>query len=118
MKARDDENGRTVDVMRFLLTYGLDLTNGSSDNQVSFSKLVKESVRNLMKEMVELSDEEYSSSTLNESFGLPSSRLDKRSTGYQMPRAQRNALTKQGDWICPKYFPYKVFFFFWLFLNI
>lgn len=108
MKALEDECGRTVDVMRFLLVYGLDLATASSDSQALCNKLVKESVRNLMKEMVELSDKEFSSRTLNETSGLPPSGLDKKSTGFEMPRAQRNVLMKQGDWLCPKYFPYKV----------
>ena len=33
MKARQDEGGRTVDVMRFLLTYGLDPITGTVDNK-------------------------------------------------------------------------------------
>ena len=108
MKAREDEGGGTVDVMRFLLTYGLDITTGSvDDDQASVSKIVKESVRKLMNEMVQFSDREFSSSTLQVTSGQPLSRMDKKSSGHEMPRSQTNALMKQGDWICPKYFSNK-----------
>ena len=61
MKARQDEAGRTVDVMRFLLTYGLDPITGTVDNKPCLSKLVKASVRRLLKEMVEYSTKELDS---------------------------------------------------------
>lgn len=84
VKANEDENGRTVDVMRYLSMYGLDFNTGSSN------KYVKESVRKLMKEMVEFSDKQSSLS------------LDRLSAKHQMPDDQKPALMKQGDWICPK----------------
>ena len=61
MKACQDKGGRMVDVMRFLLTYGLDLITGMVDNKPCLSKLVKASVRRLLKEMVEYSTKELDS---------------------------------------------------------
>ncbi|KAA8529007.1 hypothetical protein F0562_033505 [Nyssa sinensis] len=55
VKECEDEGGRTVDVMRFLLTYGLDPITGSVENKPCLNKRVKESVRRLLKEMVEFS---------------------------------------------------------------
>lgn len=107
MKARDDEGGRTVDIMRFLVTYGLDLTGEAVDNHASFSKTVKESVRKLMKEMKEFSDKEFSSGTVKGTSGQQHTRLDNKSTGHQIPKDKRDVLMKQGDWICPKYFSNK-----------
>ena len=64
MKACQDKGGRMVDVMRFLLTYGLDLITGMVDNKPCLSKLVKASVRRLLKEMVEYSTKELDSNLL------------------------------------------------------
>ncbi|KAK7849047.1 hypothetical protein CFP56_003894 [Quercus suber] len=61
VKARQDEGGRTMDVMRFLLIYGLDPITGMVDNKLCLSKLVKASVRRLLKEMVEYSTKELDS---------------------------------------------------------
>ncbi|ONK75317.1 uncharacterized protein A4U43_C03F15590 [Asparagus officinalis] len=94
VKAREDECGRTVDIMRFLLTYGLDLTSGSLINQASITKVVKGSVRKLMNEMVEFSEKEFSSST--------SKATSVQSSGYEISKSQKNVLMKRGDWICPK----------------
>ncbi|XP_065855910.1 uncharacterized protein [Euphorbia lathyris] len=91
VKAREDEGGRTVDVMRFLLTYGLDSVSGKSESRLSQNKIVKESVRRLLKEMVELSSQEFDSGLPN---GTPlTSRPSQKHSDVPM---------KQGDWLCPK----------------
>ncbi|KAL2545875.1 zinc finger protein VAR3 [Forsythia ovata] len=54
VKAREDEGGRTVDVMRFVLAYGLDPVYCSVDNKPCLNKRVKESVRILLKEMMDV----------------------------------------------------------------
>lgn len=86
MKAREDEGGRTVDVMRFLVMYGLDHITGAVKNKPCLNKVVKESVRRLLKEMVrrklEKVAEQYHSSS--------------QETG------RINVPMKQGDWLCPK----------------
>ena len=50
-----------MDVMRLLLTYGLDLVTGEVENKGCLNKVVKESVRRLLKEMVEHSKKELKS---------------------------------------------------------
>ncbi|KAL5763161.1 hypothetical protein ACOSP7_019425 [Xanthoceras sorbifolium] len=65
VKAREDEGGRTVDVMRILLTYGLDPITGTVENKPCQNKLVKESVRRMLKEMVEYGAKEPDSDLPN-----------------------------------------------------
>ncbi|XP_050232401.1 uncharacterized protein LOC126681066 isoform X2 [Mercurialis annua] len=84
VKAREDEGGRTVDVMRFLLTYGLDSNLVNSDNKLSQNKIVKESVRRLLKEMVDYSSNQDDTDPPKATEG------------------QANIPMKQGDWLCPK----------------
>ncbi|WCJ33610.1 zinc finger (Ran-binding) family protein [Euphorbia peplus] len=90
VKAREDEGGRTVDVMRFLLTYGLDSISDRSRSSPSQNKIAKESARRLLKEMVEFSTQEFDA-------GLPNGTLKSR------PSENHSEVPmKQGDWICPK----------------
>ncbi|KAL3635948.1 hypothetical protein CASFOL_020495 [Castilleja foliolosa] len=101
IKARDDEGGRTVDVMRFLLTYGLDPVIGSVENKPCLNKRVKESVRMLLKEMVEIrveggDDLERPKAITRERASLT------RENEVQRERARIDVPMKQGDWICPK----------------
>lgn len=100
MKAREDEGGRTVDVMRFLLTYGLDPLADTVENKPSLNKKVKESVRRLLKEMVDYSTENLDSD-------LPKSTALKRVEPlpkHSIPQEKYNINVpmKQGDWLCPK----------------
>lgn len=102
MKARQDESGRTVDVMRILLTYGLDqITTGTVENKLGLNRLLTESVRRLLKEMVECS------STKELDSDLPKATPLKRAASAQdhfwpPEKAHVNVPMKQGDWICPK----------------
>lgn len=97
MKAREDEGGRTVDVMRIILTYGLDPIIGSVDNKPSLNKTVIESMRRLLKEIVEHSTDEENSNSPD---------TTKISIQEVHPNPQEKRKThgplKQGDWLCPK----------------
>ncbi|XP_042505342.1 uncharacterized protein LOC122081963 [Macadamia integrifolia] len=95
VKARENERGRTVDVMRILITYGLDPITGSVENKSCLSKRIKESVRKLLTEMVKFSINLDSGSVK----GTNSSILEPSS---QQQKAQINVPMKQGDWVCPK----------------
>ncbi|OAY72271.1 Ubiquitin-conjugating enzyme E2 variant 1B, partial [Ananas comosus] len=85
VKAQKKEVGRTIDVMRILLTYGLDSITGSVINQSCVNKTVKDSIKKLLKEMVELGFKEFGSGTEK-----------------TMVSGQSAIPMKQGDWICPK----------------
>ncbi|GMH15154.1 hypothetical protein Nepgr_016995 [Nepenthes gracilis] len=96
VKAREDEGGRTVDVMRILLTFGLDPITRSVENKPCQNETVKNSVRMLLNEMVEFSQKEPVSFTSN----------DRDSSVRDCSKArwkdQIEVPTKQGDWICPR----------------
>ncbi|XP_043705797.1 uncharacterized protein LOC122655617 isoform X2 [Telopea speciosissima] len=95
VKARENERGRTVDVMRILITYGLDPVTGSVENKSCLNKRIKESVRKLLTEMVELSISLESDPVK----GTSSLILEHSS---QQQKGQINVPMKQGDWVCPK----------------
>lgn len=100
MKAREDEGGRTIDVMRILLTYGLDSITSSVENKPCLNKSVKESVRRLLKEMVYYGSKEPQSD-------LPNTKLSKREEPLEdhlspQGKGRINVPMKQGDWHCPK----------------
>ncbi|EMS57095.1 Zinc finger protein VAR3, chloroplastic [Triticum urartu] len=88
VRARKEEVGRTVDVMRILLTYGLDIITGNVGNKACLNKTVKESIKKLLNEVVEL-----------DSKG-PGSTTDK--AAQRIPKGQSAVPVKQGDWNCPK----------------
>ena len=99
VRAREDEGGRTVDVMRILLTYGLDSITGSVENKPCQHKLVKESVRRLLKEMVDYGIQDLQSDMANAAAsrvpdGFPQDHLSEEGH-IKVPM-------KQGDWLCPK----------------
>ncbi|WOL11617.1 hypothetical protein Cni_G20381 [Canna indica] len=101
VKAREEEIGRTVDVMRILLTYGLDIITGSVENPACLNKTVKESVKKLLNELVEFSSKEFDPNSLTLTSERPLHRQDK-SRGHQLFKGQISVPMKQGDWICPK----------------
>lgn len=85
-----------MDVMRFLLTYGLD----SVVNKPSLNKRVKDSVRTLLKEMVDFKVDEHECEPLKAiSQNWTSSTQE---NGVDLERGQIDVRVKQGDWICPK----------------
>ncbi|XP_010268828.1 PREDICTED: uncharacterized protein LOC104605676 isoform X2 [Nelumbo nucifera] len=100
VKAREDEGGRTVDIMRILLVYGLDPIVGSVENKSCLDKRVKESVRRLLNEMVEFSTKEIDSFTLKATTSKRISPLSEQSG--QQQQNQISVPMKQGDWVCPK----------------
>ncbi|KAM0936094.1 putative ubiquitin-conjugating enzyme E2, Zinc finger, RanBP2-type, ubiquitin-conjugating enzyme/RWD [Dioscorea sansibarensis] len=96
-----DEAGRTIDVMRILLTFALNETTGSVENLACLKRNIKESSRKLLSEMLEFSENEQGSVSSEVMSGRPLSRLHKFAA-HQMPRGQMSVPMKQGDWICPK----------------
>lgn len=94
MKAREDEGGRTVDLMRIILTYGLNPIIGSVENKPCLNnKMIKASLRRLLRELVEHSSKEDGSNISNASGRVNLNQQDKGMIKFQM---------KQGDWLCPK----------------
>ncbi|PIN13003.1 RNA-binding Ran Zn-finger protein [Handroanthus impetiginosus] len=86
--------------MRFLLTYGLDPVIGCADNKLSLNKRVKESVRTLLKEMVEIRIEGHDHEPPK---GITRERtLSTQENDVHQEMSQIKVPMKQGDWICPK----------------
>jgi hypothetical protein len=98
VKAREDEGGRTVDVMRIILTYGLDPIIGLVDNKPSLNKMVEESVRRLLKKIVECSTEEK-----NANFPDTNEVAAEEIHRSPQDKGKKDVPMKQGDWLCPKY---------------
>lgn len=100
MRPREDEGSRTVDVMRILLTYGLDSITAAVENKPCLNKVVKDAVRRLLKQIVKYSTKEPDSDLLN------SEPMKSREAVRDHVNAQKNsginAPMKQGDWHCPK----------------
>ncbi|CAL5400036.1 unnamed protein product [Camellia sinensis] len=98
--ARDGEDGRTVDVMRILLTYGLDPVTHVVENKPCLNNFVKESVRRLLKVMVDHSMKELNSDP-------PTATITKWDPSMQESSVHQvqghiSVSMKQGDWICSK----------------
>ncbi|CAJ1932644.1 unnamed protein product [Sphenostylis stenocarpa] len=98
VKAREDEGGRTVDVMRIILTYGLDPITGSVENKPCLTKKVEGSVRRLLKEIVEHSTKEEISN-FPDSTDVVMGHVHSNQQGKEKIDV---ATMKQGDWLCPK----------------
>ncbi|KAJ3672893.1 hypothetical protein LUZ60_006267 [Juncus effusus] len=95
VKAREEEGfAKTIDIMRVLLTYGLDFITGSVQNGSCLTKPVKQSVKRLTREIVGL---DSSDENCNE-FG----RVFYRSNNNENKMDKHTVPTRQGDWICPK----------------
>ena len=90
-----------MDVMRILLTYELNYVSGIVENKpYQNNKMVKESVRRLLKELVGLTNDELDSDLPNGKplkGGLP---LKNNSTAQE--KDPINVSMKPGDWLCPK----------------
>ncbi|KAE8699024.1 putative diphosphoinositol polyphosphate phosphohydrolase [Hibiscus syriacus] len=98
VKAREDEGGRTVDVMRILLTYGLDSVTCSVENKPCQNKLVKASVRRLLKEVVDYGSKDQRADMPN----AAPSRADASREDHLSTEGQIKVPMKPGDWLCPK----------------
>ncbi|KAL4586742.1 hypothetical protein LXL04_011386 [Taraxacum kok-saghyz] len=103
VKPREEEDGRTVDVMRFVLTYGLHHLNHSPDSEPYMNKRLEEAIRSLIGDMVKFSKTELD---FDPSKCAPSVyRSDKNSCEYHerienLGDNRNQAELKRGDWIC------------------
>lgn len=89
-----------MDVMRVLLTYGLDPVIGCVENKPSLNKNVKESVRTLLKEMVDIKVDEHDHETPNAAAQDRAGATQE--SGGDQEQSRTDVPLKQGDWICPK----------------
>ncbi|GAV64798.1 zf-RanBP domain-containing protein, partial [Cephalotus follicularis] len=99
VKAKEYEVSRTADVMRILLTYGLDTVTATVENKQCLNKVVKESVRRLLNQMVEFSIKEFDSD-------LPNSTKRNATMQDHLSLQEKGHVNvppmKQGNWRFPK----------------
>ncbi|XAR72201.1 hypothetical protein NMG60_11018763 [Bertholletia excelsa] len=117
VNACGQEGAQTVDVMRFLLVFGLDLVAGTVENKQCVNKTTTESVRRLLKEMAGLSKKETDCDQPNDTFmQYPEERLVSSPFKQETWTSSENRLfqgkvrkrrgnrdcipLKRGDWIC------------------
>ncbi|RAL41837.1 hypothetical protein DM860_009019 [Cuscuta australis] len=100
VKVREDKGGGpTVDVMRFLLTYGLDPIFFRVENTPFLNKRVKESVRKLLKETVEFSRRAVGGG--NETQSDVKVRWSSTQEIAENHRdSPTNVQLRPGDWLC------------------
>ncbi|XP_024012574.1 zinc finger protein VAR3, chloroplastic [Eutrema salsugineum] len=91
-QAREEEGARTIDVMRVLLTYGLDSISPSVENRACQTKLVEDAVRNLLRESVEYSLNDVESSETE----IARDELQANSQDSD----ERDPRKRPGDWHC------------------
>eukprot|EP00252_Welwitschia_mirabilis_P019291 TRINITY_DN4418_c0_g1_i2.p1 TRINITY_DN4418_c0_g1~~TRINITY_DN4418_c0_g1_i2.p1 ORF type:complete len:680 (+),score=101.57 TRINITY_DN4418_c0_g1_i2:120-2159(+) len=97
VKPREDDDVRTVDIMRILLTYGLDPVLNVAENK---TESVKESVCNLLREVVELSK-----TPVDPNFPKPMPKQPPMRRMPILPSSPRRHVAvdverKKGDWHC------------------
>lgn len=80
-----------MDAMRVLLFYGLDHISATMENRTCLNKKANDSVRKLLKEIVEYSAAERESDLLKSHEATSTENHD------------TNASATRGDWHCPKY---------------
>lgn len=98
--AREGEAAHTVDLMRILLTYGLDPITGTVENELCRRTTIEESARRLLKEMVEFSSKEFDSLLPNVTSSKRAASVQESSSSAEKGRT--NVPIKEGDWLCAK----------------
>lgn len=91
----ESEKAHTVDLMRFLLSYVGNPTHFSGRNDSYNRELVESSVRNLLKELAEMS------CGIQDPSGSVQKYFPDRYGQTQRPLGQ-NIEMKRGDWICSR----------------
>ena len=93
----ESEKARTVDLMRFLLSYASNPTNSSGRNDSYNREFVESSVRNLLNELAEMSCRVPASDL----SGSVQKHFSDRYGQTPRPLGQ-NIEMKRGDWLCPR----------------
>eukprot|EP01018_Ginkgo_biloba_P017804 Gb_13912 [translate_table: standard] len=99
---RQDDGARTIDVMRILLTYGLDPLIGSAENKLHARKTVKTSVCKLLKEVVKISATPIDPDLPKPVFTRPPPKVKQPPPPPRKRVGRDDIEMKKGDWLCPK----------------
>ncbi|KAJ0080259.1 hypothetical protein Patl1_22610 [Pistacia atlantica] len=98
-----EDEARTIDVMRVLLTYGFDPVNGSVVNKSLLKqKSVKNVVRKLLHEVVKLSAVPIDPNLPPPVIKKPPPKVKQPPTPPKKRVGRDDVEMKKGDWLCPK----------------
>ncbi|KAG5626137.1 hypothetical protein H5410_011355 [Solanum commersonii] len=98
-----EDEARTMDVMRVLLTYGFDTINGSVVNEsLMKKKSVKTVVRKLLHEVVKLSAVPIDPNLPPPVFKKPPPKVKQPPPPPRKRVGRDDIEMKKGDWLCPK----------------
>ena len=106
-----EDEARTIDVMRVLLTFGFDPVNGSIVNKdILKQKSVKNVVRKLLHEVVKLSLVPIDPNLPPPVIKKPPPKVKQPPPPPRKRVGRDDVEMKKGDWLCPKYVLPKNFF--------
>lgn len=98
-----EDEARTIDVMRVLLTYGFDPVNGSVTNKSLLKiKSVKTVIRKLLHEVVKLSSVPIDPSLPPPVIKKPPPKVKQPPPPPKRRVGRDDVEMKKGDWLCPK----------------
>ena len=99
-----EDEARTLDVMRVLLTYGFNHVNGAVENKPLMQmKSVKTVVRKLLHEIVKLSAVPIDPNLPPPVIKKPPPKVKQPPTPPKKRVGRDDVEMKKGDWLCPKY---------------
>lgn len=99
-----EDEARTIDVMRLLLTFGFDPINGSVVNKSLLKqKSVRTVVRKLLHEVVKLSSVPIDPNLSPPVFKKPPPKVKQPPPPPKRRVGRDDIEMKKGDWLCPKY---------------
>lgn len=108
---RKEDEARTLDVMRILLTFGFDHINGSVENKALMKmKSVKTTVRKLLHEVVKLSAVPIDPNLSPPVIKKPPPKIKQPPPPPKKRVGRDDVEMKKGDWLCPKYFYHPLLF--------
>lgn len=111
MVTNKEDEARTIDVMRVLLTFGFDPVNGSIVNKdILKQKSVKTVVRKLLHEVVKLSSVPIDPNLPPPVIKKPPPKVKQPPPPPRKRVGRDDVEMKKGDWLCPKYVVPKNFF--------
>lgn len=101
-----EDEARTLDVMRLLLTFGFDPVDGSVINKSLLKqKSVKTVVRKLLHEVVKLSSVPIDPNLPPPVIKKPPPKVKQPPPPPKRRIGRDDVEMKKGDWLCPKYVP-------------
>ncbi|CAL9192868.1 unnamed protein product [Musa hybrid cultivar] len=98
---KEDEGPRTVDIMRILLSYAVNLKQLSGGANSAVKEQVQKSARNLLSELIKLSDTIIDPTVPGPVMKSPSPKEPSQKVRSGKDSRASNVEMKRGDWLCP-----------------